>query len=200
MLKQMFHVIMISVFFLFSACASLNTSTKETAVEPTLAPEFFTETSRIAVQDFSFAEGVKTDAFSLTDSAFLRSVIESKIVERSSLEVITRKDQGLLEKEMAYVYAKTANEEGKADAPENIKLKMGVDAFVHGIIYEYNSIEGRYNLTAAVKIVSTENGRIWQSKIISVNDEKSKYQLFDKLAVIVAQNMADPKHKIVSSK
>ncbi len=200
MLKQMFHVIMISVFFLFSACASLNTSTKETAVEPTLAPEFFTETSRIAVQDFSFAEGMKTDTFSLTDSAFLRSVIESKIVERSSLEVITRKDQGLLEKEMAYVYAKTANEAGKADTPENIKLKMGVDAFVHGIIYEYNSTEGRYDLTAAVKIVSTENGRIWQSKIISVSDEKSKYLLFDKLAIIVAQNLADPKHKIASSK
>lgn len=200
MLKQIFHVIMISVFFLFSACASLNTSSKETAVEPTLSPEFFNETSRIAVQDFSFADGVKTNAFSPTDSAFLRSVIESKIVERSNLQVITRKDQGLLEKEMAYVYAKTSNEGDQADAPENIKLKMGVDAFVHGIIYEYDSTEGRYDLTAAVKIVSTENGRIWQSKIISVSDGKSKYQLFDKLAVIVAQNLADPKHKIVSGK
>jgi len=200
MLKQVFHVIMIAVFFLFSACASVNTSTKETVVEPTLAPEFFNETSRIAVQDFSFAKGVKTNTFSPTDSAFLRTVIESKIVELSSLEVITRKDQGLLEKEMAYVYAKTANEADEADTPGNIKSKMGVDAFVHGIIYEYNSTEGRYDLTAAVKIVSTENGRIWQSKIISVNDEKSKYQLFDKLAIIVAQNLTDPKHQIASSK
>ena len=200
MFRQGIYVIMIAAVFLLSACASVNTSNKETAVESTLAPEFFTETSRIAVQDFSFAEGVKTDTFSATDSAFLRTVIESKIVELSSLEVITRKDQGLLEKEMAYVYAETEKETDKADTPENIKLKMGVDAFIHGIIYEYNLTEGRYNLTAAVKIVSTANGRIWQSKIISINDEKSKYQLFDKLAIIVAQNLTDPKYKIALSK
>ena len=200
MLKHVFHLIMIAVFFLFSACASMNGSTKETTLESTLAPEFFNETNRIAVQDFSFAEGVKTDTFSPTDSAFLRTVIESKIVELSKLEVISRKDQGLLEKEMAYVYAKIEKVADQPDTQENIKSKMGVDAFIHGIIYEYSVTADRYDLTAAVKIVSTKNGRIWQSKIISVSDGKSKYKLFDKLAIIVAQSLTDPKHKTVSIK
>lgn len=200
MLRQVFYVIMISAFFLFSACVSLNMSTKDSVVEPTMAPEFFKETRRIAVQDFSFADGVKADLFSPTDSLFLRSVIESKIVELSGLEVVTRKDQGVLEKEMAYIFAASAKETDNADTPENIKLKLGVDAFVHGIIYEYNLTGDKYGLTAAVKIVATKNGRIWQSKIISVSGETSKHQLFDKLATIVAQNLTRTKNRVITGK
>lgn len=192
MRRNVFYVIITAVVFLLSACASLQLSKKDSEGEASLAPEFFTATKRIAVQDFVFAKGVKIDSFSPADGAFLRSVIESKIVELSGLEVITRKDQGLLEKEMEYKFAATGKAEDKVYTEHDIKMKMGVDAFIHGIIYEYTSTGDKYAITAAVKIVATENGRIWQSKIVSVSEAGSKHQLFDKLATIVAKNLIRP--------
>ena len=184
---------------LFSAgCASLGFPRKGQIGEQALPPEFFARTKRIAVQDFTFAEGVETNAFSPVDSAFLRSVIESKIVELADLEVITRKDEELLQKEMSYKLAGTQ----KDTTPEKVKLNLGVDAFIHGTIYEYDydTTSRKFNLTVAVKIVATSDGRLWQSRIISVEGERTKHRLFDKLAAIVAKSLLKPAPKTTATR
>jgi len=198
MLKRLLYSSLLAVLLLATACGGLSLSPRAPLDKTSLAPEFFKHSKRIAIQDFSFAEGVETNAFSPTDNDFMRSVIEAKIVELSGLEVITRENEGILQEEMAYKFGKRAAADGdKPEAEEKFKQKLWADAFVYGTIYEYDYQErrGEYSLTAVIKIVATENGRIWQSKIVTISGEKSKHRLFDKLGTIVGQTLRKPKTK-----
>jgi len=198
MLKRVLYSFLLAVFLLATACGGLRIPGQTQLAETSLSPEFFKQSKRIAVQDFGFAEGMETNAFSPADGDFLRNVIEAKIVELSGLEVITRKDEGVLEEEMAYKFGKPAlAADDTSETGENLKQKLGADAFVYGTIYEYDYRQrrGEYNLTAVIKTVATKDGRIWQSKIVTVSGEKSKHKLFDKLAIIVAQSLRKPAGK-----
>ena len=198
MLKRVLYSSLLVVFLSATACGGLSLSPQAPSSETSLSPEFFKRNKRIAVQDFNFAEGMETNTFSPMDSDFLRSVVEAKIVELSGLEVITRKDEGVLEEEMAFKFGKPAlADSDTSETGENLKQKLGADAFVYGTIYEYDYRERKdeYSLTAVIKIVATEDGRIWKSEVVSVAGEQSKYKLFDNLATIVAQSLRKPAGK-----
>lgn len=78
-----------------------------------------------------------------------------------------------------------------ATLQQKINQKLSVDAFVHGVIYEFEQRDNQYTITISIQIVDTDSGRLWQSEILNITSMGNKFSVFEKVGANVADMLSN---------